>query len=281
MPFVAGGGPGGIARALAPGLSERLKKSVIVENRPGAGGILGTTAVAKAAPDGLTLVLGSTSSFAAAPVMNKSNVRYDAVRDFVHIGMIGRVPVVLISKTDGPFGSLAHLLAAASQKPGELTFGFPGNGSAPHLLCVMFSDVASIEVTSVPFRGGPDSLTALIAGNISFAGKSYEATALGEADYIVYDRDITENAVRWLREHAEPRGKPWVLLVSFSCPHPPFVVPKRLADLYDPAQVPLPPCSAPGSSRSIPPSGIPGTSIPARVWQPRISCGRRWPVTSH
>jgi choline-sulfatase len=71
--------------------------------------------------------------------------------------------------------------------------------------------------------------------------KSYEATAVGEADYITYDCDIVENTVRWLQDHAKDNGKPWVLLVSFTCPHPPFVVPKRLLDLYDPADVLLPP----------------------------------------
>jgi tripartite-type tricarboxylate transporter receptor subunit TctC len=100
VPFPAGGGPDLIARTIAPGLAERMGKNVIVDNRPGSGGIIGTLAGAQAAPDGLTITFGSTSSYAAGPALNKSNVRYDATRDFIHIGMIGRVPVVLIVKAE-------------------------------------------------------------------------------------------------------------------------------------------------------------------------------------
>ncbi|MGE3599905.1 MAG: Bug family tripartite tricarboxylate transporter substrate binding protein [Dehalococcoidia bacterium] len=169
VPFPAGGGPDGIARALAPELSRRIGRNVIIENRPGAGGVLGTTVAANAAADGATLILGSSSSLAAAPSLNKKNVRYDAIRDFSHIGMIGRVPVVLIAKANSPLKSIGDLVSAARQKPDSLTFGFPGNGSAPHLLGAVFLHAAGIKVTSVPFRGGADSLTAVMAGNISYA----------------------------------------------------------------------------------------------------------------
>ena len=169
VPFPAGGGPDLIARTIAPGLAERMGKNVIVDNRPGSGGIIGTLAGAQAAPDGLTITFGSTSSYAAGPALNKSNVLYDATRDFIHIGMIGRVPVVLIVKADGPFKNMDQLLAAAKQKPGDLNVGYPGNGSAPHLLGEIFLDSASIKVTAIPFRGGPDSLNALLSGNISYA----------------------------------------------------------------------------------------------------------------
>jgi tripartite-type tricarboxylate transporter receptor subunit TctC len=142
-----------------------LRQPVIVENRAGAGGVVGADAVAKAAPDGYTLLLGSNGPLTNAPVL-QARLPYDPERDFAAVAMISRSPVTLSVRADSPFRNLADLLAAARAKPGDLSIGSSGQGSATHFLIEQVMAAAGIRLTHVPYRGSSQSVPDLIAGNI-------------------------------------------------------------------------------------------------------------------
>jgi tripartite-type tricarboxylate transporter receptor subunit TctC len=142
-----------------------LRQPVIVENRAGAGGVVGADAVAKAAPDGYTLLLGSNGPLTNAPVL-QARLPYDPERDFAAIAMISRSPVTLSVRADSPFRNMADLLAAARAKPGDLSIGSSGQGSATHFLIEQVMAAAGISLTHVPYRGSSQSVPDLIAGNI-------------------------------------------------------------------------------------------------------------------
>jgi tripartite-type tricarboxylate transporter receptor subunit TctC len=142
-----------------------LRQPVIVENRAGAGGVVGADAVAKAAPDGYTLLLGSNGPLTNAPVL-QARLPYDLEKDFAAIAMISRSPVTLSVRADSPFRNLADLLAAARAKPGDLSIGSSGQGSATHFLIEQVMAAAGIRLTHVPYRGSSQSVPDLIAGNI-------------------------------------------------------------------------------------------------------------------
>jgi tripartite-type tricarboxylate transporter receptor subunit TctC len=142
-----------------------LRQPVIVENRAGAGGVVGADAVAKAAPDGYTLLLGSNGPLTNAPVL-QARLPYDPERDFAAVAMISRSPVTLSVRADSPFRSIADLLAAARAKPGDLSIGSSGQGSATHFLIEQVMAAAGINLTHVPYRGSSQSVPDLIAGNI-------------------------------------------------------------------------------------------------------------------
>jgi tripartite-type tricarboxylate transporter receptor subunit TctC len=142
-----------------------LRQPVIVENRAGAGGVVGADAVAKAPPDGYTLLLGSNGPLTNAPVL-QARLPYDLEKDFAAVAMISRSPVTLSVRTDSPFRNLADLLAAARAKPGDLSIGSSGQGSATHFLIEQVMAAAGIRLTHVPYRGSSQSVPDLIAGNI-------------------------------------------------------------------------------------------------------------------
>jgi tripartite-type tricarboxylate transporter receptor subunit TctC len=142
-----------------------LRQPVIVENRAGAGGVVGADAVAKAAPDGYTLLLGSNGPLTNAPVL-QARLPYDPERDFAAVAMISRSPVTLSVRADSPFRTIADVLAAARAKPGDLSIGSSGQGSATHFLIEQVMAAAGISMTHVPYRGSSQSVPDLIAGNI-------------------------------------------------------------------------------------------------------------------
>ena len=142
-----------------------LRQPVIVENRAGAGGVVGADAVAKAAPDGYTLLLGSNGPLTNAPVL-QARLPYDLEKDFAAIAMISRSPVTLSVRADSPFRNLADLLAAARAKPGDLSIGSSGQGSATHFLIEQVMAAAGIRLTHWPYRGSSQSVPHPIQGNI-------------------------------------------------------------------------------------------------------------------
>jgi tripartite-type tricarboxylate transporter receptor subunit TctC len=142
-----------------------LRQPVIVENRAGAGGVVGADAVAKAAPDGYTLLLGSNGPLTNAPVL-QARLPYDPDRDFAAVAMISRSPVTLSVRADSPFRTVADVVAAARAKPGDLSIGSSGQGSATHFLIEQVMAAAGISLTHVPYRGSSQSVPDLIAGNI-------------------------------------------------------------------------------------------------------------------
>ena len=165
VPFAAGTSSDFQARMIGERMAPVLRQPVIVENRAGAGGVVGADAVAKAAPDGHTLLLGSNGPLTNAPVL-QARLPYDPERDFAAVAMISRSPVTLSVRADSPFRTVADVLAAARAKPGDLSIGSSGQGSATHFLIEQVMAAAGIHLTYVPYRGSSQSVPDLIAGNI-------------------------------------------------------------------------------------------------------------------
>src|ERR1044071_2777445 len=168
VPFPRGGGVDVVARMMAPGLSESLGQSVIVENRGGAGGSLGAIAVAQAPGDGYTLLLGTASTHGTNPNVY-TKLAYDPVRDFVPVALITSAPLVLAANNALPVKTTADLIALAKAKPGTLSFGSYGTGSSNHLVAELFNSMAGIEANHIPYRGSAPMMTDLIGGRIQYA----------------------------------------------------------------------------------------------------------------
>jgi tripartite-type tricarboxylate transporter receptor subunit TctC len=166
VPYGTGGITDITARILSPRLGEELGQQVFVDNRPGAAGMIGFGATANAPADGHTLVL-ATTALAANPVLFKS-IPYDARKSFAPISLVGVVPMVLVVPPSSPANTIAELVALARAKPGELNYGSAGNGSDNHLTAELFNHLAGIKVMHVPYRGGGQVMTDLIAGRLSF-----------------------------------------------------------------------------------------------------------------
>jgi tripartite-type tricarboxylate transporter receptor subunit TctC len=168
VPFVAGGGVDIVARMVAPKLSEALGQAVVIENRGGAGGALGATAVAQSAPDGYTLLLGTGSTHGSNPSIY-TRISYDPVRDFVPIALFSTSPLVLVANTAVPANSAKELIALAKTKPGQLSFGSYGPGSINHLAGELFNSMAGIQANHIPYRGSAPMMTDLIGGRLDYA----------------------------------------------------------------------------------------------------------------
>jgi tripartite-type tricarboxylate transporter receptor subunit TctC len=168
VPFAPGGGLDMIARQLQPLLEARLGKPLLIENRPGAGTMIGAASVAKAAPDGYTLLFGSVSPLAIAVSVNR-NPPYDPVRDFAPVSMIGNGVFVLVVSPLLGVTTLADFIALAKQKPGQISYGSGGNGSIQHLLSELLQTMAGIRLVHVPYRGDNPVLSDIVAGHIPAA----------------------------------------------------------------------------------------------------------------
>ena len=166
VPYVAGGDTDIVARIIAPKLVESLGQQFIVENRPGAGSLIGTEAMLRAPADGHTLAMGTISSLAVLPV-TKSNVSYDPRRDFAPIALITRVPYVLFVHPSVPARSVKELVQLAKQRPGALVYGSPGIATGIHLASEFFALSVGIRLTHVPYKGGAPAMVDLAAGNIA------------------------------------------------------------------------------------------------------------------
>ena len=169
--IVVPGGPGGVidvrARWLADRLGPALGQAVVVENRTGAGGNLGMEHVARSAPDGYTLAIIHQGTMAMNPHLY-ARTGYDALADFVPITRVGMGPLMLAVPVDSPVKSAADLIRIAKARPGQLSFGSPGNGTPPHLASELFERLAGIDVLHVPYKGGGQETQALVAGQIDF-----------------------------------------------------------------------------------------------------------------
>ncbi len=167
VPFTAGGGVDVVARMITPRLSEELGQSVIIENRGGAGGLLGATAVAQAPADGYTLLFGTGSTHGTNPNLY-SRISYDPVKDFVPIVLVSSSPLLLVVPPALPAKSVSELIALARSRPGELSFASYGTGSINHLGAELFNSMADIKANHVPYRGSAPALTDVIAGRIDY-----------------------------------------------------------------------------------------------------------------
>jgi len=167
VPFPPGGSLDIVGREIAQKLTEAWGQSVVVENKPGAGGNIGADFVAKSAPDGYTVVMGALSTHAVNPTLYPK-MPYDAVKDFAPISMIAITPNVLVVPVNSPINSVKDLIAAAKAKPGKLAFASGSNGSAGHLAGELFKVETHTDVIHVPYKGAAPATQGLLAGDTQF-----------------------------------------------------------------------------------------------------------------
>ena len=167
VPFSPGGAVDGPTRAVAQELSKRLKQQVIIDNKPGAGATIGSEMVAKAAPDGYTLLLASQTNAISAALYSK--LSFNPIDDFVGISLLGREPGVLVVHPSLPVKSVAELIAYAKERPGQLNYASSGNGSGQHLFMALFASMAGVQLTHVPYRGSGQATTDLLGGTVPMA----------------------------------------------------------------------------------------------------------------
>jgi tripartite-type tricarboxylate transporter receptor subunit TctC len=166
VPLTPGSGADIAGRIIGQRLAEHWKQPVIVENRPGAGGQIGTAAVVKAEPDGYTLLVQS-SSHAANPAIYKS-LAYDPLKDLADVAILGKTPYVMVSAGNGPYQSLKDVIAAAKAKPGEVPFASAGVGTSTHLAAEYLIALAGVKMLHVPFKGSPDAIQDVLGGRSAF-----------------------------------------------------------------------------------------------------------------
>ncbi len=166
VPFPPGGSTDILARALAQKLAENLAQPVVIDNRPGAGGSIGSEAAAKAAPDGYTIMMGHLGTLAVNAAIYKK-LPYDPVKSFAPVSLMAIVPSVLVVNTSLPFSSAAELIAYAKKNPGKLAYGSAGSGSTSHLTTEYFKLATGTDILHVPYKGVGPMLTDLVSGQLS------------------------------------------------------------------------------------------------------------------
>ncbi|KOF52510.1 MULTISPECIES: tripartite tricarboxylate transporter substrate binding protein [unclassified Achromobacter] len=166
VPYPPGGATDVIGRVLAQELTGSLGQSVIVENRAGAAGNIGADQVAKAAPDGYTLLMGALTSHSINAALYKGRVSYDVEKSFAPVSIVGTVPLVFVVNPSVPAKSLQELVALAKSKPGYVTMASAGNGSPQHLAGEMFKRMAGVDILHVPYKGSGPAMTDLMGGQV-------------------------------------------------------------------------------------------------------------------
>jgi tripartite-type tricarboxylate transporter receptor subunit TctC len=164
VPFPPGGAVDIVARTLGDELSKRWGQAIVVENRPGAGGTIAAAVAAKAAPDGYTLILVASGHAIVSYLY--PGLPYDPLRDFTPLSLVGSSPNMMLVREDSPYKSIAEVLAAARAKPGQLSYGYAGNGTSPHLAGELLKYMTKVAITPVPYKGGAPVLNDLLGGHI-------------------------------------------------------------------------------------------------------------------
>lgn len=165
VPFPPGGGTDTLAREAAIKVSANKGWNIVVENRPGSGGNIGITAVAKSEPDGYTLGFGQTSNLAINPTLY-SNLPYDPATDLTPIGLVGSAPLLLVVSTQSPYKTLADIVKTAKEKPGALNCATSGNGTVSHLASELLQETADVKFTHVPYKGAAQGANDVIGGQV-------------------------------------------------------------------------------------------------------------------
>ena len=178
VPFAPGGSADTLGRLIGQKLSDQLKEGFVIENRGGAGGAVGSELVAKAAPDGYTLVVSGIASHVIAPLLPQGTP-YDPMKDFSHIALFGGPPAVLAVNPSLPAKNLHEFVSLAKAKPGSLSYGSPGNGTQGQLVAELFKRLAGIDLQHVPYKGASAAVTDMIAGHIQSVSTTL-STAAGQ-----------------------------------------------------------------------------------------------------
>lgn len=165
VPYAAGGGLDLVARLLAQKLTERSKQSFFVENRLGAGGVIAANSVAKAAPDGYTILAGSSTQLAIQVTLHKA-LPYDPATDFVPLALVASVPFVLIVNPSLPVRTAGDLVALAKKEPGQLSFGSSGVGGPPHLYMELLQTMTGTKMVHIPYKGTAQAIVDVVAGRV-------------------------------------------------------------------------------------------------------------------
>jgi tripartite-type tricarboxylate transporter receptor subunit TctC len=166
VPIAAGGLTDTLSRALGQRLSERVGQPMVVDNRPGAGGIIGMEAAAKSAPDGYTIVMVYQGLASVNPILFKVPP-YETLRDFVPIAQVATFPMVLVVNASAPIGSVKELIEQARAKPGSMNYGSAGNATTSHLVMELFKRKAGLDLLHIPYKGEAPALTELLGGRVS------------------------------------------------------------------------------------------------------------------
>ena len=174
VPFAAGGGNDNIARLVGKRLTDSVGQPLVIDNRPGAGGVLGAELAAKAAPDGYTLFLGGVGSHAVNPNLIEK-LPYDPIKDFAPVILLAQAPLILVVHPSVPARTFAEFVAYARNNPGKLNFASNGNGSSSQLAAVMFDSMAGAEMVHVPYKGLAPALTDLLSGQVQLMFSSVVA----------------------------------------------------------------------------------------------------------
>jgi tripartite-type tricarboxylate transporter receptor subunit TctC len=164
VPYAAGGAVDILARTLGDAVSKQWGQTVVVENRPGAGGVVASQALVASAPDGYTVMVVA-SGHPTNPFLYPK-LPYDTFKDFTPISLLASSPNILLVRADSPFKTLADVIAAAKAKPGSLSFGHAGTGTSQHLAGTLFKSMASIEIEPIPYKGGAPAINDLLGGQI-------------------------------------------------------------------------------------------------------------------
>lgn len=174
VPFSPGGVSDGVARLVAQHLGERLGQPVVIENKPGVSGIVGTQLVARSAPDGYTLMGGTITTHAVNPFFNK-NLGYEPVQDFVPVNLVGMVSNVLVVPASSRFNSVAQVVAELKAKPDSLTYGTAGAGTSQHLSGQLFQSITHTRMRQIIYKGGSQAMVDLVGGQIDMVFETVAA----------------------------------------------------------------------------------------------------------
>jgi tripartite-type tricarboxylate transporter receptor subunit TctC len=196
LPFTPGGGTDVIARTLAPGIQQRLGQSVVIENKPGGNARIGANFVAKAEPDGYTILLTTNGAFVIAPFIG-GNPPYDALKDFAPVTLIARSAVVVVAGPKFKGTSIADLVALARREPGKLTYASTGVGGPPHLAAELLKKMAGFDMLMIPYGGTGDVNVALLRGDVDIAFGAISGVAS-----ILQQKDVKALAVTSARRSA-------------------------------------------------------------------------------
>lgn len=230
IPFGAGGTTDIIGRLMADEMSRFLGQPIVVDNRGGAGATLGTGLVAQAAPDGYTLLLSTISGMAVGHTLYRERIQWDADRDFAHVAMLLGTPYLLVVNPRFPAQSFADYLAEARRRPQGIELATSGVGSVPHLLALRMAQATGIEVTHIPYRGGAQAATDVIAGVVPSMIDSLTAASA----------HIRANAVRALAFSSAERIADFGTVPTFAELGLPQLIADGWAGLAAPARTPRP-----------------------------------------